>query len=151
MTNYPNFDAQRIKHLEMIQSVIARLGSNGFVVKGWAVTIAAALIGLAVNSEDAELALVTLAPTLAFWGLDTYLLRSERLFRTLYEQVRTGSHHVAPFFMNATADAFINLLPPGSGRHVASRWRTAVRPTLWTFYASLSAAAILAAILIYSS
>lgn len=147
MTDYANFDAQRIKHLEMIQGVITRLGTNGFVVKGWAVTIAAALIGLAVNSQDTELALVSLAPTLAFWGLDTYFLRSERLFRTLHEHVRTESRHVAPFFMNATADAFVSLLT-GRDRRVASLWRTAVRPTLWIFYASLSVAAVLAAILI---
>lgn len=31
------FSDARIKHLDMVQAVVARLGGNGFVVKGWAI------------------------------------------------------------------------------------------------------------------
>jgi hypothetical protein len=150
MAKYTDFDERRVKHLEMIQSVIARLGSGAFVIKGWAVTVASALIGLAVNSSDSDVALVSLVPTLAFWGMDMYFLRSERLFRTLHEHVRAGEGDVEPFFMGATTDSFIATLR-GDERQVASRWRTAFRPTLWIFYTSLAAAAIVAAILICQS
>ena len=150
MASYADFEELRVKHLEMIQSVIARLGSGAFVVKGWAVTIASALIGLAVNSSDSEVALVSLVPTLAFWSMDMYFLRSERLFRTLHEHVRSGRSDVEPFFMGATTESFVATLR-GDERHVASRWRTALRPTLWIFYTSLAAAAIVAAILICKS
>lgn len=147
MAAYGDFGDERIKHLELIQAVIARLGSNGFLVKGSAVTITTALIGLAVNSDDAGLALAALVPALAFWGLDTYFLRAERLFRELYEYVRED-RGVEPFFMGATTEKFIGLLPGGSGKRVASKWRTALRPTLVIFYLALAGAAVLSAILI---
>lgn len=40
MSNYQDFDEARIKHLELIQAVIGRLGINGFLMKGWALTVA---------------------------------------------------------------------------------------------------------------
>ena len=39
----------RIKHLEFIQSVITRMATNSFLAKGWALTVAGALYGFAVN------------------------------------------------------------------------------------------------------
>jgi hypothetical protein len=39
-------DAQ-IAHLQMIQAVITRMGSNSFLLKGWSVTLVAALFALA--------------------------------------------------------------------------------------------------------
>jgi hypothetical protein len=31
-------DERRVKHLEMIQAVVARLGNNAFLIKGWSIT-----------------------------------------------------------------------------------------------------------------
>lgn len=151
MSGYETFGEQHVKHLELIQGVIGRLGNDAFVVKGWAVTVVGALLGLAVNSEDSDLALVSVLPTLAFWGLDTYFLRSERLFRALYDQVRTGSDAVEPFFMGATSEPFLSLVSEGENRHITSWWRTALRPTLWILYATLIAAGALVAFLIFQS
>src|SRR5689334_11923188 len=104
---YAGFSAERIKHMEMIQAVIARLGGNGFLVKGWAVTVASALLGLAVNKTDDGLAYVSLMPAAAFWALDAYLLRAERLFRALFDEVRLSDTGVKPFWMAATSSAFV--------------------------------------------
>ena len=82
------------KHLEFIQAVVARMAGNSFLLKGWSVTLVAAVLALAASRSSAGLASVALLPALSFWGLDAYYLRQERLFRRLYDAVRCGD--VAP-------------------------------------------------------
>lgn len=67
-------------HLEMIQGVIARIAGNSFLLKGWSVTIAAALFALAARDSNSQFACIALLPSIVFWGLDAYYLRQERLF-----------------------------------------------------------------------
>ncbi len=76
------------KHLELIQTVIVRLAGNSFTVKGWSVTLASALLALALKDFDCHLALLSLLPVSLFWIQDAYFLQQERLFRRLYEAVR---------------------------------------------------------------
>lgn len=45
-------DADRIKHLEFIQAVITRMGTNSFLVKGWALTLAAAFLALSMRPTE---------------------------------------------------------------------------------------------------
>jgi hypothetical protein len=94
------FDDARIKHLEFIQLSIARLANNSFLTKGWAVTVGGALYGFAVSHLNPWIALVGLMPTLAFWWLDAYFLRAERLFRCLYDDVRDPGKAIEPFSMD---------------------------------------------------
>lgn len=77
-----------IKHLELIQNVINRMAQNSFAYKGWAITLVAAIFVLGANNTAPHFLLIALIPTLAFWGLDAYYLRQERLFRKLYDSVR---------------------------------------------------------------
>lgn len=72
------YSAERIKHLEMVQGVVARLGGNGFVVKGWAIPVAGAFYGFSIKRQNGWLALAALAPTCLFWLFDSTYLRSER-------------------------------------------------------------------------
>lgn len=136
MSQYKDFGDERIKHLQLIQDVISRLGTDGFLVKGWALTVAGIFLGFAVNSNDAWLAFASLFPTLVFWGLDGYFLRAERLFRALYERIRKRTDYVPPFFMGATAPSFINLLRDEE-KQQHSWWRTLRRPSLLFFYVSI--------------
>lgn len=76
------------KHLEFVQGVIARMGSNSFLLKGWTVTLTSALFALAAKDARPLFVLVALFPALSFWGLDAYYLRQERLFRKLYDDLR---------------------------------------------------------------
>src|SRR5713226_9509943 len=99
MSDYEGFDDHRIKHLEMIQGVISRLGNDSFLIKGWAVTVAAAFLGFAVSQHKWQLALASVGPTLLFWFLDSTYLRNERLFRDLFNRVRKGTDGIVPFFM----------------------------------------------------
>src|SRR5438552_18609082 len=84
-------DEQKAKHLEMIQAVVSRLAGNSFSVKGWSITLVSALFALAAKDANVRYAVLALLPALCFWGLDAYYLRQERLFRKLYDAVRTGA------------------------------------------------------------
>lgn len=78
----------KLKHLELIQGVINRMASNSFRLKEWSVVLVSAILFLAAREDSGEAALIGLAPALVFWGLDAYFLRQERLYRTLYDDVR---------------------------------------------------------------
>lgn len=93
-------DAQ-IKHLEFIQGVIGRLANDSFLMKGWALTVTGAFFGFSVKDVDWRIALVGLVPLLAFWGLDGYFISRERMFRALYDAVRTDAA-IEPFSMDYT-------------------------------------------------
>ena len=100
-------DDQR-KHLEMIQAIISRLSSGSFTIKGWSVTLASALLALALKDLDWRLAFLSIFPVSLFWLQDAYFLYNERLFRSLYEVVRhaavTGqTNGPSPFRMDAKA------------------------------------------------
>ena len=77
------------KHLDLIQTVIERHARTSFLLKGWSVTLVAAVFLLAVRGNGSAVAmLVGLLPWLIFWGLDAYYLRQERMYRALYDHVR---------------------------------------------------------------
>ena len=81
-----------VKHLEMIQTIVNRLGNNGFLVKGGSLAIiitAAVLVDREPNTVSATLTFTILMPIiLGFWTLDGYFLWQERLFRQVYEEIR---------------------------------------------------------------
>lgn len=93
-----------VKHLEFIQAIIARMAGNSFLIKGWSVTLAAALFALAGQDANANFALIAIFPATAFWVLDAYYLRHEHLFRKLYDDVRRpmseGSSSVERFSLS---------------------------------------------------
>ena len=88
------------KHLEMIQGTINRMAGYLFVVKGWAVTLVAALFALSAKEANPGYMLIAYLPVLVFWILDGYYLSQERLFRALYDQVRKIDEAEVDFSMN---------------------------------------------------
>lgn len=80
-----NSDDKRT-HLEFIQNVITRMASNSFAIKGWTVTLIAALMALSVASGTQKLFfLIAYVPLFAFWILDGYFLSLEKIYRKIYE------------------------------------------------------------------
>ena len=79
-----------IKHLEMIQAVIDRLGRNSFWVKSWSIILVVAAMVLIArqNIQTPYFVLVLILPALGFWILDGYFLWQERLFRQVYDEIR---------------------------------------------------------------
>jgi hypothetical protein len=93
---------KKLKHLEMLQTVITRLGKNSFQLKGWCVTLVSALLALGSKDANKKLILVAYYPVLMFWMLDSYFLWQERLFRGLYDLVRKTSEDDIDFSMDTS-------------------------------------------------
>jgi hypothetical protein len=129
MTTSPaELNDTQLKHLEFIQAVIARLSTDSFLMKGWAITVAGAVYGFSADHLNPRVAAVGFVPVFAFWFLDSYFVRKERQFRALYDDVRVGSDRVPPMCMNI---ALCEPLPTHGW------WRVARSVTLWPFYGLL--------------
>ena len=91
---------QVIKHLEMIQGVVNRLGHDSFLIKGWSMAILTVGIIFVAKSEvqSAYIVLAFLIPVGGFWILDGYFLWQERLFRKVYDDIR--DQEATDFAMN---------------------------------------------------
>ena len=77
----------RVKHLEFIQNVIARMNSNSFLIKGWTITLVSALFALAAKDSQRNYVLISYFAIPSFWILDGFYLAQERRFRCLYIEV----------------------------------------------------------------
>lgn len=125
-------DDEKIKHLELVQSVISRMAQNCFACKGWAVALVAAMFAFATKDADPRYSMLAVLPALVFWGLDGYYLRQERLFRKLYDAVRK------PTWPPGDDDAFSMDTSPYSG--IVDDWlRTCCRSgtIVWLYLALL--------------
>lgn len=98
----------KIRHLEMIQGVINRMGNNSFMLKGWAVTLVAGIFVLAAKDTDKLYFLVAYIPVIIFWILDSYYLFQERLYRALYKKVCLTDESNIDFSLVATKEEFGN-------------------------------------------
>lgn len=89
----------KIKHLEFIQNVITRMNSNSFMIKGWCVTLVAALFALAAKDSEVKFAVIAYFIIPIFWILDGFFLATEKAFRKMYNQVRVKDENEIDFNM----------------------------------------------------
>lgn len=91
------------KHLEFIQGVINRMAGNLFFLRGWTITLIAALLVLFVKGTNSDYIIYfLLVLVLVFWILDGYFLSQERLFRALYDHVRKLDEEKIDFSMDTS-------------------------------------------------
>ncbi|MEK7309547.1 MAG: hypothetical protein AAB038_01860 [Planctomycetota bacterium] len=124
---------QKEKHLEFIQSVINRMAVNSFWIKGWIITLVAALFVLSAKDSNNLYLLIAFLPIPAFWILDGYYLWQERLFRALYNYVRVKNGDQIDFSMKT------NDLPKEFTSKKDTWIRSIFSITLGIFYGSLFA------------
>ena len=123
---------RQLAHLQMIQAVITRMAGNSFLIKGWSVVLIAALFALAAANTNALFVYLAYFPAFMFWALDAYFLRQERLFRKLYDYVRTLDVSQIDFSMNTKAFE----------DEVDSVWDVAWSHTLRLFHGTITATII---------
>ncbi len=95
---------KKLKHLEFIQNVITRMNTNSFMIKGWAVTLVAALFALSDKTHQHHLYLIAFIPVPLFWLLDGFFLATEKRFRELYKKVSSLEESNIDFDMNPYSD-----------------------------------------------
>jgi hypothetical protein len=125
MTDFSN----KHKHLEFIQVAINRMSGNLFLLKGWSITLIAALFALAAKDSNQAYIMIAYFPLFIFWALDGYFLSQERRFRAMYEHVRQLKEDDIDFSMDIRP--YSNL--PGN------RWLSSIASrTLIIYYAGLA-------------
>ena len=74
--------------IDLIQSCISRMANNSFLLKGWAVSLIAVILAIIHEKINPVLVSIILASIiLCFWYLDAFFLRTERMYRELYNWV----------------------------------------------------------------
>lgn len=96
----------KLKHLEFIQGIITRMANNSFMLKGWAVTLVAGIFALSSKDSDQLYSIISIIPVIAFWGLDSYYLLQERLYRSLYNKVKDIEENSIDFSLKTSYDKF---------------------------------------------
>ena len=139
MRDNPTTMEAKLKHLEFIQAAIARMATNSFLFKGWAITIAAGLAAFAAVESRTALLVLVLVSTALFWGLDGYYLWLERCFRNLHADVAA----------KAEADIDFNM-KPAKPDPVCTWLRTCKCPHLFVFYGAIILIDVVGIILIRS-
>jgi hypothetical protein len=88
----------RVKHLEMVQSLITRMAGYGASFKSYCITVTTAIIGFGFTLHRPIVAALALLPVIAFGAADAQYLRVERRFRALFNLVRSESWDAMPSF-----------------------------------------------------
>lgn len=105
------------------------MAGNLFLLKGWSITLIAALFALAAKDANKSYILIAYFPLFIFWTLDGYFLSQERKFRALYDYVRTLNDSAIDFSMDTR---------PFSGDHRNTWIGAMVSRTLITYYCGLA-------------
>jgi len=127
-------DENKRHHLLTIQTIIARMGVNSFLLKGWSVTLISALFALEASKGNKTFIWIAFLPCIVFWGLDGYFLWQERLFRALYNKVRATDERSIDFSLDT--QSVLGQAP--------SLPKAIFRPTVLFFHGSLLIAVIVA-------
>jgi len=114
------------------------MASNSFLIKGWCVTLVSAVFILSAKDANTAFIAVAIFPAIMFWMLDAYFLRQERLFRKLYDKVRTADENAIDFSMN---------IAPFKA-DVVPLLRIALSQTLVLFYGAIIIAVLLTVLLV---
>lgn len=76
------------KEIDLIQSCITRMAQNSFMIKGWFVSLYAVILALLPEKVNLFLLCAALvAVNLIFWYMDGFFLRTEKVYRKIYDWV----------------------------------------------------------------
>jgi hypothetical protein len=118
----------------MIQAIITRLAGNSGALKGFAVTIVTALLGVSINTHRATYAWLGSYPIVVLGLLDAYYLALERRYRDLY---------------NSAINEVDTAWGLGAGKLTLSDLVKALRsPSVWAFHGAALLAVVIVAVTI---
>lgn len=116
------------KELDLIQDCIKRMADNSFSLKKWTVVLVGGVITLA--SQDNKMlfsSISLLILIILFWGLDTYYLWTERMYRAMYKEV------IKQRLQGCDSELY-DLNPKRFESDVHSFYSVMFSKTLWPFY-----------------
>lgn len=77
----------RLKHLDYVQSIVARMAHSSTQAKSWLLPVVTATFGYALTQRSGTVASLGIAAILLFGYMDASYLRQERAYRRLYNAV----------------------------------------------------------------
>lgn len=95
-------DNKKLEHLKMIQDIITRMSGNIFLLKGWAITLIAAIFTIIAKNISGAYVVFSFCILFIFWILDGYFLSLERCYRSLYDEIRAKNEEDIDFSMDFT-------------------------------------------------
>ena len=106
------------KHIDIVQSAIARMSSNRFLIKGWCITLVAGLCAIGISDDRHLVYQLAYVPIALFWFMDAYYLWIGRCFRNLFDDIvkiraiPTYSMNINPYKRNGHGytGAFFSLI-----------------------------------------
>lgn len=122
----------KIKHLEFVQAIITRMNLNSFLIKGWVVTLMAAVLAISTTKNAELVPFLNYFIIPIFWILDSYYLSQERKYRSLYNDIRKKANTEIDFNLDVSSDT-----------EKRNRWRSSfLSRTFLIFYLSLAVISI---------
>ncbi|MDD2229927.1 MAG: hypothetical protein PHY48_11000 [Candidatus Cloacimonetes bacterium] len=116
------------KEIDLIQACITRMANNSFLLKGWTISLVAVVMALMKDNVNLYiLCTLLLVPIIAFWYLDAFFLRTEKMYRKLYEWIIEARP-------KGNTDKLYDLNPLRFKDEVDSMWKVMISKTLRVFY-----------------
>lgn len=76
------------KEIDLVQNCISRMANNSFLLKGWAVSLVAVILAIIHEKiNPIHISIILSSIILCFWYLDAFFLRTERMYRELYNWI----------------------------------------------------------------
>ena len=112
-----------LEHLKMIQGVIERMGRNSFQLKAWSAALATGWLAFVAQGGTGQLqpGFLVLVPFIILFALDGYYLWQERMFRGLYDAVRS-------------ADGTDYSMSTSAGTQGSGYWNALFSRMVWPFH-----------------
>lgn len=126
------------KEIDLIQSVMQRMSSTSFLIKGWTITLVAIIFSSRTQVDALPLVII---PIILFWILDAFFLHQGRLYRHLYEWVITNRMQTSEHLFSLNASRFKS--------EVGSHWKVMFSFTLLLFYGATLVLALLGIVLLF--
>ena len=118
------------KEVEIVQDIITRMGTNSFLVKGWAITLVVASLLITGFSYHHFVAFL---PWLIFWAYDAYFLRMEKLYRKLNDWLVNNRSKSEEFLLDMNKSSLENRF----GKETPCLQQVMFSKTLIVFYGVL--------------
>jgi len=87
-----------MKHLELIQAIVARMANYSATIKNYCLTLTTAVAGYAIAAKVPSIVSLGFLPIVVFALIDSQYLRLERRFRGLHDHVRSEDWSLMPTF-----------------------------------------------------
>ena len=114
------------KEIDLIQDCIKRMANNSFLLKGWTVSLVVIVLALGKDHEFEKLFPVLMLLITCFWYLDAFFLRTEKMYRKMYEWVIKNRKN--------TEEHLYDLDPQRFSNTVAGEVKIMFSKTLCVFY-----------------